>query len=156
MEALKAGIYRQQKIIKAGYKSFGATERPVFTIMNTTRVTIIFPRWYRRLWSLKKLEMRTVEFASRELQEKIQKNDLLLGSYSLYDNPHIIVRSAFDGHPTDARESLKAQLRLFNIAMKEFFAYFRPLIETNLIEYKITNNKIIYCPVGPRKGLSPS
>lgn len=142
-----ANLKFSQTITRAGYTPNG---RPVFTIMNITVIMVNLPRWYMRLVMTKSINPREVEFGFRKLKEQLAKNDLDLVEYSLYDEaPKIVVQSSLDGHPRDARTTLKTQLRLFNISMRALLEPFKDRV-LDLIEYKYTNGKVIYCPFGKR------
>jgi len=154
---IKAGIKRDVKYTRAGQIGSHGAYRPTFTIMNIATVTVAMPKWWVQLISNKLLTPREVEFNFRKLQVALRTIDLELVSYSWYGpDAYIQVKSLLDGSPVDARETLKSQLRLFRVAMKEFSSEFKERVDL-LRDYKRNKNgNICYCPAGPRKGLHPS
>lgn len=136
------------------YTRAGSTPggRPTFTVTNVAVIVVYLPKWFTELLRRGKLRGLQVEPRFRQLKEELIKNDLELVSYSLYEaEANIIVKSILDGNPRDARETLKTQLRLWNVSMRQFLEPFRVLV-WNLPDYRVTDTgKIVYAPFGPRK-----
>ena len=145
---LRRGVRREEK-----YKRVGVGEYYISTI-NT--VTIILPRWFKRLITTKKIGVAQIERDFRAFKDKLHKIDANLVTHSLYtEDAHVVVNTTIQDRAILTRHLLKSFLRLFYKAFGEFINPYRTEV-INLTEYKIINNKIIYCPVGPRKGLLPS
>ena len=126
--------------------------RPTFTILNVAVMVVYLPKWYTELIHKGKLKAHQVEPRFRQLKQELITNDLDLVSYTLYEKEAcIVIKSMLDGNPRDARETLKTQLRLWNVSMRQFLEPFRVLV-WNLHDYRVLESgRIVYAPFGPRK-----
>lgn len=149
---MKKGIYRRVSYAR-GPNHNG---RPTFTIMTTSRVTTVFPKWFVALVANKKIKFNHIEPQFRALKEKLAIIGFDLANYSLYEEIAFIeVIHTFDGHPKDAQDQLKADLRLYNVAMREFFAAFKPAV-SSMLGWFVRNGRVYYTPIAPRNGAKKS
>lgn len=138
---IKGGLVRHQSFVRMGTIS----NRPVFSIMTTTTVTTILPKWFTELVRQKVITFKEIEPAFRELQKKLEKIGLDKKNYSLYESTAFIQNvHIFDGSPKEGQNDLKVSLRLYNKALKEFLEVFKPKV-SSLLGYIYRNGRVYYC-----------
>lgn len=149
-QVVKPGITRTQKYTRAGTMD----SRPVFHVMNIATIGIMMPKWFSKLVNHKKFSKSISEQAFRKLRKDLEVIGLELSSQDIYniEKGYIVIKSFYDGNPKEAAQQLKADLRMFNRALKEFKNKMKEYIDL-LDDYRVLDNgRLFHCPARPRIG----
>lgn len=150
-QTIKSGIMHKSSYVRAAVVVYQGRDVPTFVINNESVVTVVLPKWWSLLIKNKKVKPSEVEHRYRILKEALTKINVVIVSYSFYEEEaYIIIKIASSGSPVDHRTYAKTTLRLFRIALKAFKT---PFIErVGLLEhykFDVKNNKAVFCR-GPK------
>lgn len=150
-QKIKSGIVHKSSYVRAAVVTYQGKDVPTFVINNESIVTVVLPKWWSLLIKNKRVKPTEVEHRYRILKEQLTKINVVIVSYSFYEEQsYIVIKVSSSGSPVDHRTYAKTTLRLFRIAIKSFKSPF--IDRVGLLEhykFDVKNNKAVFCR-GPK------